>query len=249
MKEDRLAIGHPVDFTRQKHGQLRGGSDLFVLLVGYALILVALWTPRPWQDWFGWGALAWVALETALNFEGWHALGLSARGFRRSVWIVGVAVIVSVGAALASAHLGGLHTPHGPAAFAKRYWLYVVWAFVQEFLLLAFFLRRLRRLLGSSIEAVLITAVLFGGCHVPNPVLMPLATAWGLIAGAVFVRWKNLYPLWITHAVLGICIAVSVPGTMDHNMRVGLGYLKYHAPSKDSIISAIGPRPYPLWHE
>src|SRR6185437_6802238 len=102
---------------------------------------------------------------------------------------------------------------------------------------------------GSRMEAALATAGLFGGCHVPNPVLMPLAAVWGLIASAVFLRWKNLYPLWISHAILGICIAVSVPKTMDHNMRVGLGYLKYHAPSKDSIIAAIGPRPYPPWHE
>ncbi|MGH9586019.1 MAG: CPBP family glutamic-type intramembrane protease, partial [Acidobacteriaceae bacterium] len=205
-----------------------------------------------WQDWFGWGALAWVALQTALNFRGWESLGLGGRGFRRSIWVVGVAIAVSVGAALASAHLGGLHIPHGPTALVKRYWLYVVWAFVQEFLLLAFFLRRLVRLLGSRVEAALVTAVLFGGCHVPNPVLMPLAAAWGLIACAVFLRWKNLYPLWISHAILGICIAVSVPKTMDHGMRVGLGYLRYRSPAsapRADIISAISPRPYPLWHE
>jgi hypothetical protein len=227
----------------------RGGGDLLVLLVGYVLILAALWTPRPWQDWLGWGALAWVALQTALDFKGWNALGLGGRGLRSSVWIVGAAVVVSIAAALASANLGALHAPREPGLFAKRFWLYAVWAFVQEFLLLAFFLRRLLRMLGSGIEAALATAVLFGGCHVPNPVLMPLATIWGLIACAVFLRWRNLYPLWIAHAILGITIAVSVPRVMDHNMRVGLGYLRYHAPSKSSIISAIGPTPYPLWHE
>ena len=224
-------------------------SDALALLVGYGLIVAALWTPRPWQDWLGWSALAWVALQTILDFKGWEALGLAGRGFWRSVWVICLALAVCVGAALASAKLGALHAPHGPALFAKRFWLYAVWAFVQEFLLLAFFLRRLVRMLGSKIEAALATAALFGGCHVPNPVLMPLAAVWGLIACAVFLRWKNLYPLWISHAILGICIAVSVPKTMDHNMRVGLGYLKYHAPSKDSIIAAIGPRPYPLWHE
>lgn len=233
----------------QLRGRPRGGSDFIALAVGYALILVALWTPRPWQDWLGWGALAWVALQTGLNFNGWKELGLAGRGFWRSVWIVGAAIVVSAGTALASAKLGVLHAPHGPGLLVKRFWLYGVWAFVQEFLLLAFFLRRLLRILGSGIEAALVTAVLFGGCHVPNPVLMPLAAVWGLIACVVFLRWRNLYPLWITHAILGICIAVSVPRGMDHNMRVGLGYLRYHAPAKSSVISAIGPRPYPLWHE
>lgn len=226
----------------------RGGSDLLALAVGYVLILAALWTPRPWQDWLGWSALAWVALQTALNFKSWESLGLARRGFWRSAWMIGAAVLVSLGAALASAKLGGLHTLHGPEMFVSRFWLYGVWAFVQEFLLLAFFLRRLLRLLGSRSEAMLLTAALFAGCHIPNPVLMPLAAAWGLIAGAAFLRWRNLYPLWISHAILGVCIAISVPGPIDHNMRVGLGYRNYHAPSKSTIISAISPRPYPPWH-
>lgn len=243
------ASGQQVASAGERQEKPRGGSDLVALSVGYVLILVALWTPRPWQDWFGWAGLAWVAVQTWLNFKGWESIGLGGRGLWRSVWIVGAAIVVAVGAALASSKLGGLHTLHGPVLFAKRFWLYVVWAFVQEFLLLTFFLRRLARLIGSKTEAALITALLFGGCHIPNPVLMPLAAAWGLIACAVFLRWRNLYPLWISHAILGICIAVSVPRTMDHNMRVGLGYLKYRAPSKSSIISAIGPRPYPLWRE
>lgn len=45
-------------------------SDGLALLVGYGLIVAALWTPRPWQDWLGWSALAWVALQTILDFKG-----------------------------------------------------------------------------------------------------------------------------------------------------------------------------------
>lgn len=244
--------GHQLGYTHGIGGQLRGGGDGVALSVGYALIELALWTPRPWQDWFGWGALAWVALQTALNFEGWEALGLLGRGFRRSMWIVGAAVALSLAAGLASAHLGGLHAPQEPGLFVRRFWLYVVWAFVQELLLLGFFLRRLLRLTGSKMAAVLATAGLFGAAHVPNPVLMPLALAWGVIACAVFLRWRSLYPLGMAHAILGICIAVSVPKAMDHNMRVGLGYLRYRAPvsaPKAEIIAAKAPRPYPLWRE
>ena len=32
------------------------------------------------------------------------------------------------------------------------------------------------------------------------------------------------------HAIVGIAIGVTIPGPMDHNMRVGLGYLTYHHP-------------------
>jgi hypothetical protein len=31
----------------------------------------------------------------------------------------------------------------------------------------------------------------------------------------------------IAHAILGITVAITVPGPVDHNMRVGLGYLTY----------------------
>ncbi len=50
---------------------------------------------------------------------------------------------------------------------------------------------------------------------------------WGLIACFVFLRYRNLYTLAITHAILGICLAISVPGPVIRNMRVGLGYLTY----------------------
>jgi membrane protease YdiL (CAAX protease family) len=236
----------------ETRAQVRGLEDIPAVALAYGLILLALWTPRPWQRWFGLAALAWVVLETALNFKGWDALGLRRRGFRGSVWIVGAAIAASLAAGFVSAKLGALHVPPRPELFVKRYWLYAAWAFIQEFLLLDFFLRRLLRLMGNKTAAALVTAGLFALAHVPNPVLMPLALAWGLIACAVFLRWRNLYPLGMAHAILGICIAVSVPGPMDHNMRVGLGYLKYRAPvsaPKAHIISAISPRSYPRSHE
>jgi len=101
-----------------------------------------------------------------------------------------------------------------------------------------FFFMRLLRLLESRKKAVLVTAGLFTLAHLPNPVLMPLVFVWGLIASAVFLRWRNLYTLGMAHAILGICIAVTVPGRIDHNMRVGLGYLQYrHDPVHQRLYS------------
>jgi hypothetical protein len=45
----------------------------------------------------------------------------------------------------------------------------------------------------------------------------------------VFLRCRNVYPLAMAHAILGITVAVTIPGPVVHNMRVGLGYLRYHA--------------------
>jgi hypothetical protein len=32
----------------------------------------------------------------------------------------------------------------------------------------------------------------------------------------------------LAHAILGITVAITIPGPADHNMRVGLGYLRYN---------------------
>jgi membrane protease YdiL (CAAX protease family) len=206
----------------------RDVRDVVELAVGYALIMVAIWTPLPWQRWVDWIALAWVLAVTAISFDGWSAMGLRERGFLRSLWVVGAALVLALAAVFLSGWLGTLHAPRYAMPFLQRYWAYAVWAFLQEFLILDFFLLRLLRLLGGKTAAVALTAALFGLAHVPNPVLTPLALVWGAIACVLFLRYRNLYTMGMAHAIFGICIAVTVPGQVDHNMRVGLGYLTYH---------------------
>jgi hypothetical protein len=225
LPEDKSATGDAEGSVR--NDKRRDFRDVLDLSVGYGLILLAIWTPQPWQRWFSWAALVWVLLATALCFDGWTANGLREHGFFRSLWVVGVALLLAAGAVALSGSLHALHTPHSPASFVRRYWAYAIWAFLQEFLLLDFFLRRLLRLLRGKTAAVLVTAVLFALAHLPNPVLAPLVLVWGGIACALFLRYRNLYTLGMAHAIFGICIAVTVPAQVDHNMRVGLGYLTY----------------------
>ena len=53
---------------------------------------------------------------------------------------------------------------------------------------------------------------------------------WGLAACLVFLKFRNIWPLAMAHAIFGICVAITIPGPVVHNMRVGLGYLTYRAP-------------------
>jgi len=207
----------------------RRRRDLFELSVGYGLILLAIWTPPPWQIWLDWVALAWVVLATAISFDGWDTMGLRGRGFLRSVWVPGAALLLAAAAIVVSGRVHALHMPGSPGLFVQRYWMYALWALLQEFLLLDFFLLRLLRLFSNKTAAVMTTVGLFTLAHVPNPVLMPLVVVWGLIACTLFLRYRNIYALGMAHAILGICIAITIPGTVDHNMRVGLGYLTYRA--------------------
>jgi hypothetical protein len=107
------------------------------------------------------------------------------------------------------------------------YIAYAVWSGVQQFLLQGFFLVRFLRLIPGSWQAALVAAALFASAHLPSPFLAPITLIWGFVACLLFLRYRNLYPLALAHAILGITIALTVPGTLDHNMRVGLGYLTY----------------------
>ena len=65
--------------------------------------------------------------------------------------------------------------------------------------------------------------------HLPNPLLTVAALFWGIASCALFLRYHDLYSLAVAHAILGLCILVTIPDSVHHQMRVGLGYLQYHA--------------------
>ncbi len=211
-------------------GAERKRQDLLELSIGYGLILLAVWTPQPWQRLFYWAALAWVLLATGVSFDGWRAMGFRVSGPLRSLWVVGVALVLAAVAVSVAGSLHTLHLPEYPVLLVKRYWAYAIWAFLQEFLLMDFFLLRLLRLLATKKTAVMVAACLFALAHLPNPVLAPVTLLWGVAACLLFLQYRNLYILGMAHAIFGICIATTVPGPVDHNMRVGLGYLYYRAP-------------------
>jgi membrane protease YdiL (CAAX protease family) len=203
--------------------------DLTELAVGYVLILLVIWTPRPWQRLFYLAATAWIAAITILSFNGWKSMGLRLANSLRSLWIVAVALLLAAAAILIAARLHTLHRPLDPAELVKLYWGYAIWSFLQQFLLQNFFLLRLLRLLPASPTAAVIAAAsLFSLAHLPNPILTPVTLLWGFVACQLFLRYRNLWPLAIAHAIFGICVSITIPASLNHNMRVGLGYLKWH---------------------
>jgi membrane protease YdiL (CAAX protease family) len=82
-------------------------------------------------------------------------------------------------------------------------------------------------LLPDAKLAAVVAAAIFAVAHLPNPILVPVTLFWGFAACLLFVNYRNLYTLAMAHAILGITLGLTVPGPVDHNMRVGLGYLTY----------------------
>jgi hypothetical protein len=220
--------------------------DLIEIAIAYALILMVIWTPRPWQSRLWWVAVAGILAILCVSFDGLAAMGLRGRGFWRSLWIAGAALAVAAVAMLAAARMHTLRLPDGPLAFLATYCAYSLWSGVQQFLLQSFFLLRFLRLIPSARLAALTAATLFALAHMPSVFLVPLTFVWGLLACLLFLHYRNLYPLAIAHAILGITVAMTIPGPVDHNMRVGLGYLRYgHHRHSDRLYLLTPPSPKP----
>jgi membrane protease YdiL (CAAX protease family) len=218
--------------------------DVAELLIGYALILAVIWTPRPLQHWLYWIALGWFIVSIILSFESWKAMGCCFAGFWRSSWVVGVAVVMAGITTCLAAAMHTLHHPGDPVQWVRAFGGYTIWALMQQLLLQGYFLVRTLRLLPNANLAALISASVFALAHLPNPVLTPLTLIWGFTACLVFIRVRNVYPLAIAHAIFGICIAVTIPASILHNMRVGLGYLEYqprpiHLSQIDHVVSTV----------
>lgn len=229
--EDRAAPISPLQAKRA--AKLR---DAVEIAIAYLLILAVVWTPRPLQRYLWIVAVAGIAIMIWRSFagsrdeiDGWRAMGFTTANFGRSLWIAGAALTMTGAAVAVAARLHTLHLPPGGVFdFIKTYIAYAIWTGVQQFLLQSFFFLRFLRLIPRSKLAALVAATMFALAHLPNPVLAPITLLWGFVACLVFLRYRNLYPLMIAHAILGITVAIALPGPVVHNMRVGLGYLAYN---------------------
>jgi membrane protease YdiL (CAAX protease family) len=217
----------PVPNPTSAAGRRGSHRDVAEVLIAYALIMMVIWTPRAAQRVLWWVAAAGLIAIICFSFDGWAAVGMRRTNLLRSFWIVGAALALSAVAMLVAARLGTLHLPPTMLTFVETYIAYAVWSGVQQFLLQGFFLVRFMRLIPRGWLAALVAAVLFASAHLPSPFLAPITLIWGFAACLLFLCYRNLYPLALAHAILGIAIAITVPGTLDHNMRVGLGYLTY----------------------
>jgi membrane protease YdiL (CAAX protease family) len=230
--------------AREAHTR-RSTWDICEVVIAYALILAVIWTPRPVRRWLCLTAAAWFAISIVASFPGWKALGCSVAGFWRSSWVVGLALLLAWAAALTASALHTLHHPGGALQWVRAFGGYTIWALMQQFLLQGYFLSRLLRILPSAKVAAITAALVFALAHLPNPILTPVTLLWGLAACFVFLHFRNIWPLAMAHAIFGISIAITIPGPVVHNMRVGLGYLTYRAPGqlhlshKDHRVSTV----------
>jgi len=216
-------VGDPLEI---RHGY----STLFAwmqLIVVYFLIECALWSSRTAVR----NRWALIAAVTVLAFAlldcpSIQRLGLGLPNTSGASIILAMSCAAAIFMIFAVLWLGGQIETSAALSNLYRSGGYVVWALLQEFLLQSFFFTRCEELFGSS-RAVWVAAALFAGAHLPSPILTTFALTGGLFFCEMFRRYRSIYPLALGHAVLGLTVAVTMPDSLMHHMRAGIGYLQF----------------------
>lgn len=213
--------------TLAKASNLGRGWILAQLVLVLFTIEGALWTHGRTQAYWSLAGFAVLIVCVMASRPRIKELGIGLQG----MWGASMAILLAV---LASALMlttawvtGTLRGLHGDQPVSSHAVFYAIWAFEQQFILNSFFYRRFQSLLGDSAGAIVITAFLFALVHFPNPVLVPATFIGGLFFVWMFRRWKNIYPLAIAHAILGLTLAITFPDTWIRHMRVGIGYFRF----------------------
>lgn len=202
------------------------------IIIVFVFLELALWAPtRQLRD--RWAVIAAVTMVFFILADVMTARQSLKRMGLGLPKMFGAGVVLATGLA-ASAFLitlvsryGG-QIPANPTWFptVQSAWGYTLWALIQEFILQSFFFNRWEELYGGS-AAVWIASALFAAAHLPSPILTVATLIGALFFCEMFRRYRNIYPLAIVHAMMGVTIAFITPDSLLHHMRVGIGYLRY----------------------
>jgi len=207
---------------------------LIEVTLGYALIVVTIWSPKPTRNYIGTAAALWISAALLLADMNHEERGFGLRSFWRGKWAVAIALLLATVMVFISAQIGTLHLG-GSTGYRPPMMGYLVWSLVQQIILQLFLVRRLILLLRNYWAAVLVASIMFSAAHLPNPLLTLATLLWGIGACWLFFRYKSVWVVALIHFAFGASLAVSIPAPVHRNMRVGLGYLHYRAPARAEL--------------
>ncbi len=195
------------------------------IVVAFGILEWALWTSGQTQRIASLAFITWIILTTVAKRRKLHELGLGAKGFRGALIAIPVAIVAAALIFLAARMFGTLRPPYGsrPLLHALGY---ALWSTIQEFILNGYFFVTLEELLPSSRQAMIGAIALFTLAHIPNPVLLVGTFLAATFFVSIFRRYRNIYPLGIAHALLGLTLALTISDAWIRHMRVGISY--YH---------------------
>jgi len=198
------------------------------IVIAFAGILLFIWRLQFVFPDFAWFLLAFLVLTFVLHRDGFRKLGFGTNAFLSAARSLAVpTALISFLLILTGAVVGNSRNwaPdwNGVSGFAR----YFAWCLFQQFGLQSFFANRLFDMLKNAGKTAWISGMIFAAFHVPNPVLMPVTFAGGVILTRVFVKNRNLIPIALAQAIIGTLISIMIPATWHHGLRVGPGYYQF----------------------
>lgn len=213
--------------TAERQPLARKISAGFQLVIAYGLIECALWSPRIAIR-NRWALIAAIVIVAFLFIDrpSVRRLGLGLPTTLGATLVLAISFAAAIVMIFFVQSIGGQVATMPTWTTLYRSSGYVIWALLQELVLQSFFFTRCEDIFGSS-EAVWVAATLFAAAHLPNLILMTLTLVGGLFFCAMFRRIRSIHPIGIVHAMLGLTVAITMPDSLLHHMRAGIGFLQY----------------------
>jgi membrane protease YdiL (CAAX protease family) len=216
-----------VDQTTERLSLARKIFVWFQLVIAYGLIECALWSPRlRIRNRWALAAAIVIVIFLLVDRPSIRRMGLGLPSTLGASIVFAISFAVAVVMIFFVESIGGQIAPMPTWTVLYRSGGYVIWALLQELLLQSFFFTRCEDLFGSS-TAVWVAATLFAAAHLPNLILTTLTLAGGLFFCEMFRQYRSIYPVGIVHAVLGLTVAITMPDSLLHHMRAGIGFLQF----------------------
>ncbi|HUQ34647.1 MAG TPA: CPBP family glutamic-type intramembrane protease [Pyrinomonadaceae bacterium] len=99
-----------------------------------------------------------------------------------------------------------------------------LWGLVQQYVLQGFVNRRAQIRFGRGLRSGLLVALVFALLHLPNPWLSVATFIGGMVWAYVYQRAPNLIALALSHALMSMLLACSLPASVTNSLRVGVKY-------------------------
>ncbi|MGC8795089.1 MAG: CPBP family intramembrane glutamic endopeptidase [Bryobacteraceae bacterium] len=190
----------------------------------FGLIMLYIWRVRLFHPWRWLFIATLVATSHAARREGAGALGLRVGQARRALryvgpWALAVAVVLLAGGACFDT-ISPVVLRRTPGSLT----VYLLWGLVQQWMLNAYFLNRLRQA-GCGRCAPLAATTLFVLAHAPNWFLMAVTLPGGYLATRVYLRYRSLWVLGAAHGLIGFLLNLVIPDEVSGRFLVGPRYV------------------------
>jgi len=189
----------------------------YILWFIWRLQFTARWT---WVVFVLWLIASFLIHRDTPKTLGWRADNLWP-ATKQALLVFGA---VLVGLAVSGLALGALPRLLPNVISWQRLYTYFAFCLLQQVALNSLVHNRMLSLLRNEWVAASLTGAIFAVCHWPNPVLVPLTFIAGAAMAWMFGRVRNIIPLAIGQALLGLLLSCAFPVAWHHRMRVGPGY-------------------------